>query len=149
MSEANLVTETRRLVHLTVKVLLISMGFLGLALATTLEGAPVVLAVFLGGAVIASAFLGLPRAIVSRALSDRATQPRKEAYYAIGVPLAASLFMGWQTYQDLWHVSTISLFVEPQWTDFAQPVLHGLVALMNLAVFVSNLVSLRRMRAKP
>jgi hypothetical protein len=144
MSEANLVTDTKGPVHLTIKGLLISMGLIGLALATTLEGAPVVLAVILGGAIIASAFLGLPTAIVSRAMSHRAPQPRNEAYYAIGVPLAVGLVMAWLAFRDISDASYMSLYVALEWTDFAHPVVHGLVALLNLGVLVSNVVSLRR-----
>ena len=108
-----------------------------------------VLAVFLGGGVIASAFLGLPTAIVSRAISRRPRKPRKEAIYAVAAPLAVGLVMAWSTFQDVSRLSYISLFVEPQLSDYAAPVAAGLVALMNLAVVVWNVISLRRMRAKP
>jgi hypothetical protein len=52
--------------------------------------------------------------------------------------------MGWQTYQYIWHVSTISLFVAPQWTDIARPLIYGVATLMNLGVLVSNVITLRR-----
>ncbi len=149
MSEPYRMSESEGPVHLTVTVLLVSIGLIAEALAATLEGVAIALAMILGGAVIASAFFGLPGRIVSSVRSDRSSRLRNEAYYGIAVPLVVGLVMGWLALRDTSQVSYMSLFTEPEWTDYVQPVIHAAIALMNLGVLVSNVVSLRRRSSEP
>jgi hypothetical protein len=142
MSESNQATETKGPLHLFFRIGLISIGLGAFGVATTMEGVPVLIPVILGGAVIASAFSRLPAAIVAYTRSRRG--PRYEAFFAIASPLAVTLVTAWVAFESVSGLYYVSAFYAPHWTEIADPVIYGVIALMNLGVLVSNVVSLRR-----
>lgn len=136
--------ETKGPLHLTLRIGLISIGLATFAFAATLNGMPVVVPVILGGAVIASAFSGLPAAIVSYVRSRRG--PRYEAFFAILSPLAVALITAWTALRDVSYLSFGTVLGPPRWVDIALPVIYAAIALMNLGVIVANVLSLRQRR---
>jgi hypothetical protein len=132
-----------------VRVLLISIGLVAIGATMSLRGASALIAAAIGAVVVASAFLGLPTMILSSSRSRRAAGPRYEAFYAVAAPLIVTLVSAWVAYDNVSGLYFVSAFVGPRWTDVARPAIYVVVALMNLGVLVSNVVSLRRRPSEP
>jgi hypothetical protein len=146
MSQTSSADKTYRPLRLFYQVGLVTVGFAAIGVATASELLRAAIAIVVAGAFIASAFLGLPAAIVRYLRGHYGYRPNYEALYAIGAPLLLAAFSAWMTIVWTRRNFYLSRFIALDWSFIATPVIYGVMVLMNLGVAVANIISLARER---
>lgn len=137
MSDGNLTNAAEGPYYLSLRIGLITLGLILVALAMLSEGVVIVVVAILAGVVILSAFSRFP-AVVASYVRSRGRQ-RYETFFAIAQPLALAAILAWTVPGSIETAKVLG-----RWVDAAAPVIFGIGALMNLAVLVANVLSLRR-----
>jgi len=123
--------------YLSVRIGLITLGLILVALAMLSKGGVIVIVAILAGVVIQSAFSRFPAVVVSYVRSKGGQ--RYETLSAIALPLALAIILVWMVPGSIDTARILG-----RWVDVAAAIIFGIGALMNLAVLVLNLLSLRR-----
>ena len=140
------VDSSFRRLHLIYQAALISFGFGAIRAAITREPLGALIALVAAAALIAAAFLGVPKAIVLYARQRQGIRPSYEASYAVAGPLFLVAATAWMAISEARGLYFISGFVTPTWAEIAGPFIYVPVLLMNLGVLLFNVVSLTRRR---
>jgi hypothetical protein len=118
---------------------LVSVGLGAIALALLADDWRGALALLAAGAFIAAAFVGVPARLVAYVQARRGAE--YEGFFSIALPIGLALlsaFMAWQ------EIDVAIVIGDWPWTDVAVPICYAFAAILNLAVFVRNVLSLRR-----
>ena len=138
-----------RRLFLAYQMALISMGIGAFGIAVFPDGAYALIAIVVGCGSIASAFIGLPKAIVLHMRKSYGDRRTLETANAIGLPLFLAVFYGWTTIGDVRHLAYLAYLLEPRWYNLAEPWMYGAIVLLNLGALAANILSLARERRGP
>jgi len=141
----------RRLAYFNRAIRGIQNSFVGLLLIVTIRFAlnipwDLARALLAAAALIAAAFLGVPKAIVLYTRQRQGIRPSYEASYAVAGPLFLVAATAWMAISEARGLYFISGFVTPTWVEIAGPLIYVPALLMNLGVLVLNVISLTRRR---
>ena len=140
------VDSSFRRLHLIYQAALISFGFGAIRAAITREPLGALIALLAAAALIAAAFLGVPKAIVLYARQRQGIRPSYEAFFDVAGPLFLVAATAWMAISEARGLYFISGFVTPTWAEIAGPLIYVPALLMNLGVLVLNVISLTRRR---
>ena len=146
MRDPGPVDSSFRRLHLFYQATLISLGFGAIRAAIPREPLGALIALLAAAALIAAAFLGVPKAIVLYARQRQGIRPSYEASYAVAGPLFLVAATAWIAIGEARGLYFISGFVTPTWAEIAGPLIYVPALLMNLGVLVLNVISLTRRR---
>ena len=146
MRDPGPVDSSFRRLHLFYQATLISLGFGAIRAAIPREPLGALIALVAAAALIAAAFLGVPKAIVLYARQRQGIRPSYEAFFDVAGPLFLVAATAWMAISEARGLYFISGFVTPTWAEIAGPLIYVPALLMNLGVLVLNVISLTRRR---
>ena len=146
MRDPGPVDSSFRRLHLFYQATLISLGFGAIRAAIPREPLGALIALLAAAALIAAAFLGVPKAIVLYARQRQGIRPSYEAFFDVAGPLFLVAATAWMAISEARGLYFISGFVRPTWAEIAGPLIYVPALLMNLGVLVFNVLSLTRRR---
>src|SRR3989304_2677601 len=146
MRDPRPVDSSSRRPHLFYQATLISLGFGAIRAAIPREPLGALIALLAAAALIAAAFLGVPKAIVLYARQRQGIRPSYEAFFDVAGPLFLVAATAWMAISEARGLYFISALVTPSGREIAGPLICVPALLMNLGVLVLNVISLTRRR---